>query len=236
MKKVRAVAPHALHQAIRQWRARAHSFHRTGNLAKPDLTFAQFVAARNACEPGGPGPGENLMLQLGFFCNTNRLRDTVTKELETAIMNEPREVAVGTIFLLRMMGSPRQNEHPGMSGALPIATALRNGTCITVEDLRFSGRKTYRAVLSREELNIIHRSVTAALSNVTRAASLEALRDRVDMCIKSSAENHQQELLLAGTRGNAQYRKLCFHCLQIACDWLHNAGRQRRELSACERL
>ncbi len=83
-------------------------------------------------------------------------------------------------------------------------------------------RKTYRAVLSREELAIIGADVVADLASAADCESLPALCDRVGACFKRASEKHAGALSAMRAReeknGDNTKRKPNFHSVQIACD------------------
>ena len=56
------------------------------------------------------------------FENTNRMWDKVSGELAfaTAVSPSHRRAAITTTFVLRLAGSARESEKPGMSGATPL--------------------------------------------------------------------------------------------------------------------
>ena len=101
----------------------------------------------------------------------------MTQELQDAIAGRDRQVQVAAIFLLRMAGSPRNEEKPGESGAAAIVAQLAAGEFPAqyVRTMPCSGRKTYRGVLNREELAIIGADVVADLASVEDCESLPAL-------------------------------------------------------------
>ena len=91
-----------------------------------------------------------------------------------------------------------------------------------VRSMPFTGRKTYRAVLNREELAIIGEDVVADLASLDVCDSLPAFCDHVDRSIKQASEKHAEALADMRVREEKQRdnteRKLSFHSVQIACD------------------
>ena len=173
---------------------------------------------------------KRFLFNIAYFCNTNRLWDVVTKQLQTAIAGQPKQVQVATIFLLRMAGSPREEEKPGRSGAAAIVKHLTDAGSDSpasdisdyVKSMPFSGRKTYRAVLNREELAIIWEEVVTDLASLETCASIQDLCDHLDNSIKQASKKHAEALADMRVqeekkRDNTE-RKLNFHAVQIACD------------------
>ena len=201
-------------------------------LRKPALSFHQFVEERDRCRDASYR-SPHWVLRHGFFENTDRTWDHVSEELRRALARPgPREARVATVILLRMSGSPRESERPRRSGATVIwshcAAAFAGGAHQAalerlqsyVRAMPFTGRKTYRAVLSREVL-----ASTVAASATRLAAALDepqrdffALRDTV-----------LHALLL----GSSSRRRPAFASLQIAFD-LHSYGMARvADVSDC---
>ena len=167
----------------------------TKALQQPDLTFAEWMKERDVCRDhkgDASFRSGHFLFNIAFFCNTNRLWDVVTQQLQTAIARQPKRVQVATVFLLRMAGSPRDEEKPGQSGAAAIAGQMTADAFPAryVRAMPFTGRKTYRAVLNREELAIIGEDVVAALASLEVCDSLPALCDHVDRAIKQASEKH----------------------------------------------
>ena len=132
-----------------------------------------------------------------YFCNTNRQWDAVSKQLQTAISGQPKAMQTATIFLLRMAGSPREEEKPGFSGAAAIVKHLTNkanNASDYVKSMPFTGRKTYRAVLNREELAIIFENVAANLARLETCASIQELCGQFASSIKQASEKHAETL------------------------------------------
>ena len=152
------------------WQTRKARFKETQELQQPDLTFAEWVRERDVCRDHKGDASfwpKHFLFNIAFFCNTNRLWDLVTQQLQTAIAGQPKRVQVATVFLLRMAGSPRDEEKPGQSGAAAIAGHFADAFPTQyVRSMPFTGRKTYRAVLNREELAIIGEDVVADLTSV----------------------------------------------------------------------
>ena len=209
------------------WEQRKSHFKDTGKLLQPQLTFAEWMQERDLCKARKGDHtfrSEHFLFNIAFFCNTNRLWDVVTRELQEAIAGQGRLVQVAAIFLLRMAGSPRNEEKPGESGAAAIVAQLAAGEFPAqyVRTMPFTGRKTYRAVLNREELAIIAEDVVADLASVEDCESLPALCDLVRACIKRASEKHAGALAAMRAREKKKRdnteRKSTFHAVQIACD------------------
>ena len=165
------------------WMHRKAQFKETNVLQQPDLTFAEWMTERDICKHHKGDSGEfqskRFLFNIAFFCNTNRLWDVVSKQLQTAISGQPKPVQTATIFLLRMAGSPREEEKPEHYGAAAIVKQLANKANNASEYVRampFTGRKTYRAVLNREELAIIFEEAATGLARLETCASIQSLR------------------------------------------------------------
>ena len=156
------------------WEERKAKYNKSEIPLKPDLTFGEFMKARDDCREHKGDPSfrsKHFLFNLAFFCDTNRLWDVVTQELQKAIEGQDKLVQVTTIVLLRMAGSPRNEEKPGQSGSEAIVKAVIEGFNVQyVTDMPFSGRRTYRAVLSRQELAIIGDDVVTACNRTSRSA------------------------------------------------------------------
>ena len=145
------------------------------------LSFSEFVEERDRCrDPTYESPYQ--VLRDGFFCNTNRMWDRVSRELEAAT-GHPwlRYESILTILALRMAGFPREGERPG-AGARPIMAAALDGLDqfrAYVRTMPFSGRKTYRAVMRKSVLAGAIPCVAWHLSRRRRARSLASLQQRV---------------------------------------------------------
>ena len=209
------------------WQTRKDTFAETKALQQPDLTFAEWMKERDVCRDhkgDASFRSGHFLFNIAFLCNTNRLWDVVTQQLQTAIARQPKRVQVATVFLLRLAGSPRDEEKPGQSGAAAIAGQMAADAFPAgyVRAMPFTGRKTYRAVLNREELAIIGEDAVADLASLEVCDSLPALCDHVDRAIKQASEKHT--VALADMRAREEKpqdnteRKLNFHTVQIACD------------------
>ena len=96
-----------------------------------------------------------------------------------------------------MAGSPREEEKPGFSGAAAIVKHLANkanNASDYVKSMPFTGRKTYRAVLNREELAIIFEDVAANLARLETCASIKKLCEYFANSIKQASEMHAHTL------------------------------------------
>ena len=209
------------------WMHRKARFKKTNVLQQPDLTFAEWMTERDICKDHKEDPSfrsKHFLFNIAFFCNTNRLWDEVTKQLQAAIAGQPKQVQTATVFLLRMAGSPREAEKPGCSGAAAIVKQLTKASSISdyVRSMPFTGRKTYRAVLNREELAIIFEEVATDLASVETCASLQNLCDDLARSIKQASKKHAEALANMRVREAKKQdnteRKLNFHTVQIACD------------------
>ena len=72
------------------WRERQRQWLQHKQWVKPDLDFAGFVAARDACRANKGTPGwrsPQWLLNNAFFCNTNRLWDAASLELQAFCSN-----------------------------------------------------------------------------------------------------------------------------------------------------
>ena len=128
----------------RAWMARKAQFKESGVLQQPDLTFAEWMIERDRCKQHKQDPffrSKYFLFNIAFFCNTNRLFDHVTQQLHTAITGQRRPLQMATIFLLRMAGSPREEEKPGFSGAAAIVKHLKGNASEYVKSMPFTGRK-----------------------------------------------------------------------------------------------
>ena len=113
-------------------------------LSKPPLAFGAFLAERDRCRDRAY-VSEDRLLREGFFCNTNRMWDTVSLELADAVAVHPkhRRAAIGTVIALRMAGSPRNCE--AGTGSNAILKKVLLGRCAFWRHLAtrpFTGRKT----------------------------------------------------------------------------------------------
>ena len=166
---------------------------------------------------------KHFLFNIALFCNTSRLFDVVTRQLQTATSGEAKRVQVGTVLLLRMAGSPREEERPGLSGAAAIAARLREGfPALYVRKMPFTGRGTYRAVLSRGELSIIGKQVIEDIASLDLVESIAALCAHIKMSVKRAGDNRRTELAAMRQREGKEVdntrRELDFHSVQIACD------------------
>ncbi len=84
-----------------------------------------------------------------------------------------------------------------------------------IKTMPFTGRDTYRPVLSKKELSIIYADVAEELASLDRCASLNDASDKIAAAIRAAGEKHAEEL--KDTKHNTE-RKLDFHPVQIACD------------------
>ena len=124
-----------------------------------------------------------------------------------------------------MAGSPREEEKPGFSGAAAIVkhlTGKANNASDYVKSIPFTGRKTYRAVLNREELAIIFEEVAADLARLETCTSIKKLCEYFANSIQQASEMHAHTLAKMRAQENKPRdntgRKLNFHSVQIACD------------------
>ena len=179
-------------------------------LQRPLLDLEGFIEERDRCRDKtyeSPHP----VLREGFFENTNRMWDKVSGELAfaTAVSPAHRRAAITTTFVLRLAGSARESEKPGMSGATPLmekAMGTKAALRAYIRKMPFSGRKTYRAVLSKETLATVAPRIAKRVAKRTTARSLGSLTQRL-------TRYFQKETAKLG-----KPRKLAFHTLQIACD------------------
>ena len=212
------------------WQLRKQTYKRDRTLCQPKLTFSRWMQERDYCRDHKGDRAfrsEHFLFNIAFFCNTNRMWDKVSEQLQEAIRGHQRHVQVGTIVLLRFAGSPRNEEKQGRSGAASIATRLAAQWWPTkyVETMPFTGRRTYRAVMNRRELAIIGAEAVTLLSATEVSESLVTLRDHVAACVHAAAAHHVTELAdmraRTGKAADNTKKALEFHALQIACD-LHS--------------
>ena len=149
--------------------------------------------------------------------------DRVSRELAhaTGVSARSRRAAVGTVIALRMAGSPRESEKPGLSGAAAImreAVRPKKAFREYLRSMPFSGRKTYRAVVKKAVLAKITPRIAKRVAKRSKAKSLHTL---------------QKRLLRYFEEETGRPRKLEFHSLQIACD-LYSLGLLRvKDASDC---
>jgi hypothetical protein len=183
------------------WMRRKAQFKETNVLQQPDLTFAEWMTERDVCKDHKEDSSfrsKHFLFNIAFFCNSNRLWDEVTKQLQAAIAGQPKQVQTATVLLLRMAGSPREAEQPGRSGAAAIVKQLTNvfpasSVSDYVRYMPFTGRKTYRAVLNRKELAIIFEDVASDLASLETCASIQNLCDHVARSITGKHEGARGE-------------------------------------------
>ena len=120
-------------------------------LQKPDLTLEEWMTERDICRSHRSDQSfrsKHFLFNIAHFCNTNRLWDVVTRELQKAIAGQPKRVQVATVFMLRMAGSPREEEKPGLAGAAVIAAHFKEDFPVAyVRSMHFTNRSTYPAVV-----------------------------------------------------------------------------------------
>ncbi len=211
---------------------RTENYKTTKKLQKPPLDFDGWMRERDLCRDKKNDPefqSDHFLFNIAFFCNTNRLWDVVTRELQAAIEDLPKKEQVVIIFLLRMAGSSREQEKPGRSGAAGIKAHMEN-LPEYIKTMPFTGRKTYRAVLNRKELSIIYDTVAEDLASLDRCASLDNTSDKIVAAIREAGEKHAEEL--SDTKHNTE-RKLDFHPMQIACD-LFTLGLVKLDDNGCD--
>ena len=82
-------------------------------MSRPSLTFAAFIEERDRCrDPLYVTPDD--ILRKGFFCNTNRTWDRVSKQLELVIQGSASfGASVCVILTLRLAGSAGNEEGRG---------------------------------------------------------------------------------------------------------------------------
>ena len=140
-------------------------------MERPALTFGEFIQERDRCRDR-KYRSDHMLLRDAFFCNTNRLWDTVSREIEDEIELHNKLCKIKVLVISRFTGSPRNDE----GGSKAIARATR---CKEVSELRkwvttmqCTDRKTYRAVDSRQEFAIMLDDVCVELASVDESASL----------------------------------------------------------------
>ena len=170
------------------------------SMIEPTLNFQAFIEERDrCCDRDYVSP--HSILREGYFCNTDRMKDRVSKELAFAVGVNPklRKEAIATVIALRMAGSPRQSEKPGYSGSYAIMQrAVRSHKIFEplkwllegrhvkklsfkkyIETMPFSGRKTYHAVVSKMELARAVPKIAKRVAKRTKASSLHSLHARL---------------------------------------------------------
>ena len=178
------------------------------------LTFGEFVQERDRCRDP-KYRSDHMLLREAFFCNTNRLWDTVSREIEDEIELHTKLHKIKVLVISRFTGSPRNDE----GGSKAIARAVRRKGVKKLREwvttMRCTGRKTYRAVYSRQELAIMLDDVCLELASVDESASLHALAAKVRETFKMAAEKHDELRML---KKQNTHRKCSFHSVQLACD------------------
>ena len=213
----------ACHPLVSEYQAQGNSFALAPSVAMlrpPRLNFGAFVAERDRCRDR-TYVSDDPILRKGFFCNTNRMWDTVSQELAYATGVGPlyRQEAIATIIVLRMSGSPRNDQlMSGSEAIMKQAIKGRYSFAKFVETMRFSRRKTYRAVVKKQALAKSVWQIAKRVNKKVKAKSLASLQNRIMRYFSEET---------------GQNRKVKFHSLQIACD-LHSLSYVRvKDRSDC---
>jgi len=207
------------------WQERADLFQTRGVVSKPDLTFQEFFRERNRCRDRSY-VSNSFLLRIGFFCNNDRMLDETTGQIERSLQDLSREQKILAVLLSRFSGSPREEEKPGKSGAAVVAKHIRQDSPVDfaafVKQMPFSGRHTYRATLSRNELAIIAPEVARRIAAQTESRSLDTLTKQIITIIKEVGHEYQIDLesmrQAHGKVADNTQRCVAFHGLQVALD------------------
>ena len=202
--------------ALAAWKRRCAAWLASGKLARPDITFSDFLAERDKCMDRSYTSGY-LLFQIGFFCNNNRMDDPTSKELAHATMLiTDRQGRVLTCLLHRFAGSPKNVEKPGRSGAAVIGQHVVRDSpqqlADFIKEMPFSNRGTYRPVLSGRELALVATDVAKHIASTHAVSNLIALRDLIVDALVFSGKQHP------GTTMDNTQRACWFHSLQLAFD------------------
>ena len=98
---------------MKQWRFRQRHWASSKELRRPDFDFQSFVTALDACRANKQVPGwksNHFLLNTAFFCNTNRLWDAASMELQAVLPSLSRIQRVLLVVLFRLLGSPKNSE------------------------------------------------------------------------------------------------------------------------------
>jgi hypothetical protein len=206
----------------RSWQARYERYTTSGVVSRPDLSFEEYLRQRQACRDP-KHRASHYLLRIGFFCNNDRLEDPTTQQLQTAVGDLPKLGKVLAIFLHRMAGSPRNEEHPPASGAAGILDWIKKGAPghDFIRSLPFSNRHTYHAVLNRDELSVIAITAAQRLASIDTVSTLKELVDQIIRTIQEVGGERAEELAALHPnkkRTNNTQKALHFHSLQIALD------------------
>jgi len=168
-------------------------------MSRPSLTFAAFIEERDRCRDPLYVTTDDI-LRKGFFCNTNRTWDRVSKQLELLIQGSAGfEASACVILTLRLAGSAGDEE--GRGAAVIYAATQGDFAAFLRDKLQFSERKAYRAVVSKADLARVVPEIALKILKNRRSPSLPDLHKTVmgyfrDAGIPREAEFHSLQIAM----------------------------------------
>ena len=136
----------------------------------------------------------------GFFCNTNRTWDRVSKQLELVLQGSPSfEASCATILTLRLAGSAGDEE--GRGAAVIYAATQGDFAAFLRDKLQLSARKAYKAVVSKADLARVVPKIAEGTSANRQSLSLPHLHKKImsyfkDGGIPRAVEFHSRQIAM----------------------------------------